>query len=69
MLPFSYLQHVAMASVYLASKVDEVPMRARDILNVFNHIDQVENGRKVEPLSLASEVCLILWFFDLLSHM
>jgi hypothetical protein len=45
-----------MASVYLASKVEEVPMRARDVLNVFHHVDQVENGKRIEPLSLASEV-------------
>lgn len=47
-----------MASLYLASKVEEVQKRARDVINVFNHIEQIETKKKVEPLSLGSEVCL-----------
>ena len=50
-----------MASLYLASKVEEVQKRARDVINVFTHIDQIENKKKVEPLSLGSEVC---FFFN-----
>lgn len=56
-----------MASLYLASKVEEVQKRARDVINVFNHIEQLETKKKVEPLSLGSEVCsfFFIQFFSL----
>ena len=37
--------HVAMACIGLASKIEESPRRVRDIINVFHHIKQVRNGR------------------------
>ena len=37
--------HVAMACIGLASKIEESPRRVRDIINVFHHIKQIRNGR------------------------
>lgn len=39
------LETTAMACVALASKIEETPMRIRDVINVFNHIKQVKNGK------------------------
>ena len=39
--------HVAMACIGLASKIEESPRRVRDIINVFHHIKQVRNGRYI----------------------
>ena len=39
--------HVAMACIGLASKIEESPRRVRDIINVFHHIKQIRNGRYV----------------------
>ncbi|XP_071945733.1 cyclin-L1-like [Antedon mediterranea] len=52
----SFVKHnmevVAMACVYLASKIEEAPRRIRDVINVFHHIRQKRNNRIVEPLVL-----------------
>jgi len=41
-----------MASLFLAAKVEEVPKRSRDVINVFHHIDQIKRGKKPEPIPL-----------------
>ncbi|XP_033113720.1 cyclin-L1-like [Anneissia japonica] len=52
----SFIKHnmevVAMACVYLASKIEEAPRRIRDVINVFHHIRQKRNNRPVDPLVL-----------------
>jgi hypothetical protein len=44
--------HVAMACIGLASKIEESPRRVRDIINVFHHIKQIRNGRTFQPMVL-----------------
>merc|ERR550539_1845385 len=44
--------HVAMACIGLASKIEESPRRVRDIINVFHHIKQIRNGRTITPMVL-----------------
>jgi len=44
--------HVAMACIGLASKIEESPRRVRDIINVFHHIKQIRNGRTIQPMVL-----------------
>ncbi|KAK0056820.1 cyclin-L1 [Biomphalaria pfeifferi] len=45
----SFIKHnmevVAMASIMLASKIEECPRRNRDVINVFHHIKQVRSKR------------------------
>ncbi|RUS74883.1 hypothetical protein EGW08_017348 [Elysia chlorotica] len=52
----SFIKHnmevVAMASLMLASKIEECPRRNRDVINVFHHIKQVRNKRNIHPLVL-----------------
>ena len=36
---------VAMASITLASKIEEAPRRIRDVANVFHHIKQIRNQK------------------------
>ncbi|XP_059146076.1 cyclin-L1-like [Physella acuta] len=52
----SFIKHnmevVAMASIMLASKIEECPRRNRDVINVFHHIKQVRNKRNIHPLVL-----------------
>ena len=38
-------QIYAMASIFLAAKIEEYPRRIRDVINVFHHIKQKRNGR------------------------
>jgi len=47
------VKQVAMAALFLAAKVEEVPKRARDVLNVFHHIEQVKTEKKMEPLNFS----------------
>lgn len=39
------MEHYAMASIFLSSKIEEHPRRVRDVMNVFNHIKQVRSGK------------------------
>lgn len=39
------LQIYAMASIFLAAKIEECPRRIRDVINVFHHIKQRRNAR------------------------
>jgi len=48
-------EHVAMACVCLASKIEESPRRPRDVINVFTHIKQVRQGRPIKPVVLDPE--------------
>jgi len=43
-------QSVAMASIYLASKIDECPRRARDVVNVAHYISLTRQGLPYEPM-------------------
>ena len=46
------IEPTAIACVYLASKIEEHVRRIRDIINVFNHIRQVDENVSVSPLIL-----------------
>ncbi|RXG73366.1 Cyclin-L1 [Armadillidium vulgare] len=48
------METTAMACVALASKIEEAPMKIRDVINVFNHIKQVKNGKTIQPVILDS---------------
>lgn len=41
-------EHVVMAAIFLAAKVEECPRRIRDVLNCFHHIKQVKEKRKIQ---------------------
>jgi len=49
------MEIVAMGCVCLASKVEEAPRRARDVINVFQHIKQVRQGKPIKPVILDTE--------------
>ena len=52
----SFVRHawerVAIACVCLASKIEEAPRRARDVINTFHHIKQIQNEKTIAPLIL-----------------
>lgn len=46
------MEHVSMACVHLASKLEEAPRRVRDVINVFHRLRQLREKRKPSPLIL-----------------
>lgn len=42
-----FSQYAAMASLFLAAKIEECNRRLRDVLNVFHHLKQKRKGRYV----------------------
>jgi hypothetical protein len=50
-----------MASVFLAAKLEEVPKRIRDVVNVFHHLQQRRLRQPWQHLDLSSEVRVFLF--------
>ncbi|XP_062505222.1 cyclin-L2-like isoform X2 [Corticium candelabrum] len=43
-------EHVSMASLFLAAKIEEAPRRIRDIINIFHFLKQKANGKATQPM-------------------
>ena len=48
-------QHVSIACLYLASKIEECYRKLRDIINVFHYVTQKKSGLSTEPLDYVGE--------------
>ncbi|KAI6659051.1 Cyclin-L1-like [Oopsacas minuta] len=48
-------QHVSIACLYLASKIEECYRKLRDIINVFHYVTQKKSGLSTEPLEYVGE--------------
>nr|XP_019567690.1 PREDICTED: cyclin-L2 isoform X2 [Rhinolophus sinicus] len=46
------MEHVSMACVHLASKIEEAPRRIRDVMNVFHRLRHLREKKKPVPLLL-----------------
>ncbi|XP_040843696.1 cyclin-L2 isoform X2 [Ochotona curzoniae] len=46
------MEHVSMACVHLASKIEEAPRRIRDVVNVFHRLRHLREKRKPVPMLL-----------------
>jgi hypothetical protein len=48
---------MAMAAIFLASKMEENPRRPRDILNVFHRMEEIRSGSQThQPLDYTKQV-------------
>ncbi|KAM9298923.1 cyclin-L2-like [Gastrophryne carolinensis] len=46
------MEHVSIACVHLASKIEEAPRRIRDVINVFHRLRQLREKQKPTPMIL-----------------
>lgn len=48
---------LSMAALFCAAKAEEHPRRSRDIINVFNRIDEIRRGIKIhQPIDFTRQV-------------
>lgn len=42
--------------MFLASKLEEAKKKIKDVINVFDYIDQIHSGKEFAPMDIISEV-------------